>query len=92
MEINALLWQKSAFFVRFRDVSVKLLWGKNKQIKGKAIRSISLSEVKDIERWINQYPRKILSYRTAEEYFYEELLKIYKEKGKESGERHVQAG
>ena len=60
--------------------------------KGKAIRGISLSEVKDIERWINQYPRKILSYRTAEEYFYEELLKIYKEKGKEPGEQHVQVG
>jgi IS30 family transposase len=45
--------------------------------KGKAIRGIPLSEVKEIERWMNRYPRKILNYGTAEEYFYGELLKIY---------------
>jgi len=39
--------------------------------KGKAIKGIPLSEVKEIERWMNQYPRKILNHRTPEEYFTE---------------------
>ncbi len=60
--------------------------------KGKAIKGIPLSEVKEIERWMNQYPRKILNYGTPEEYFYRELLKICKEKGKVLGEQYAQAG
>ena len=44
--------------------------------KGKAIREITLSKVKEIERWMNEYPRKILGYKTPQECFYEELLRI----------------
>lgn len=50
--------------------------------KGKAIKNVSLSEIKEIERWMNRYPRKILNYSTAGEYFYRELLKIFKKKNK----------
>jgi len=46
--------------------------------KGKAIKNIQLTEVKEIERWMNQYPRKILDYSTPEECFYRELLSICK--------------
>ncbi len=51
--------------------------------KGKAIRNVSLSEIKDIERWINQYPRKILNYAAAEECFFRELLEIFKKKNED---------
>lgn len=44
--------------------------------KGKAIRGIPLSVIKDIEDWMNEYPRKILGYKTPKEYFYEEILRI----------------
>ncbi len=50
--------------------------------KGKAIKDIPLVEVKEIERWMNQYPRKILGYNTPDECFYRELLEICKRKGK----------
>lgn len=41
-------------------------------LKGKAIKHILLSEIKDIERWMNEYLREILFYRTPKECFYEE--------------------
>ncbi|MFO7153823.1 MAG: hypothetical protein DIU64_002535, partial [Caldicoprobacter oshimai] len=59
--------------------------------KGKAIKDVPLSEVKEIERWMNQYPRKVLNYSTAEECFYKELLKICEGKGKVLEEQYVQA-
>lgn len=41
--------------------------------KGKAIRDIPLSEVRDIEKGMNQYPRKILNYEIPEERFYKNI-------------------
>ena len=60
--------------------------------KGKVIKNIPSTEVKEIERWMNQYPRKILDYSTAEQCFYRELLNICKEKGKVLERQFVQAG
>ena len=41
--------------------------------KGTSFKGLSNKEVKKIEKWINQYPRKILKFKTAEEYYKEEL-------------------
>lgn len=60
--------------------------------KGKAIKNIPSLEVKEIERWMNQYPRKVLNYRTAEECFYGELSKICKREGKKSEEWYTKTG
>ncbi|MCM8900078.1 IS30 family transposase [Caldicoprobacter algeriensis] len=44
--------------------------------KSRAIRGIPLSEAKDIEKWMNEYPRKMLGYKTSKECFYEKILRI----------------
>lgn len=44
--------------------------------KGKVIKDISLDTILRIQTWINKLPRKILGYKTPEECFHEELLKI----------------
>lgn len=41
--------------------------------KGTSFKGLSNKEVKKIEKWINQYPRKILKFKTSEEYYKEEL-------------------
>ena len=41
--------------------------------KGSSLKGITKEEVKRIERWINNYPRKILKFKTAEEYYQEEI-------------------
>ena len=35
--------------------------------KGRSIATVTEKEIKEIERWMNNYPRKILGYRTANE-------------------------
>jgi IS30 family transposase len=60
--------------------------------KVKVIKDVPLSEVKEIERWMNQYPRNILNYSTAEECFYRELLKICGRKGKVLEGEYAQTG
>lgn len=60
--------------------------------KGKEIKNVPLSEINDIERWMNQYPRKVLNYSTAEECFYRELLKICERKGKVLEGEYTQTG
>ena len=44
--------------------------------KGKSLDDISDSEVKEIENWINTYPRKIFNYATAEDMFLREISAI----------------
>lgn len=44
--------------------------------KGKAIRDLSLGTIERIQNWVNRLPRKILSYKTPEECFMEELQKL----------------
>lgn len=44
--------------------------------KGKSFDDISDSEVKEIENWINTYPRKIFNYATAEDMFLREISAI----------------
>lgn len=43
--------------------------------KGTSFKGLTKKEVKKIEEWINNYPRKILKFKTSAE-FYEEELKI----------------
>lgn len=43
--------------------------------KGKKISEYTKKEIKRIEEWINRYPRKILGYKNAEEW-YEEKAKV----------------
>ena len=44
--------------------------------KGTPIEERSLDEIKAIEDWINNYPRKIFNYRSAQELFDEEMALI----------------
>ena len=41
--------------------------------KGTSFKGLKQEDVKRIEKWINQYPRKILKFKTSEEYYQEEL-------------------
>lgn len=41
--------------------------------KGTSFKGLKQEDVKRIEKWINQYPRKILKFKTSEEYYREEL-------------------
>ena len=41
--------------------------------KGTSFKDLTQEEVKRIEKWINNYPRKILKFKTAEEYYEEEI-------------------
>lgn len=41
--------------------------------KGKHLKDISTEKIKRIERWMNNYPRRILEYHTAQEAFLKEL-------------------
>jgi len=43
--------------------------------KGVDISQLKQSRIKEIEDWINNYPRKILKFKTSEEY-YEEQIKV----------------
>jgi len=42
-------------------------------LKGKRLKDIPDSTIRNIEQWMNNYPRKILSYETAQEAFTKEL-------------------
>lgn len=41
--------------------------------KGTSFKNLTREEVKKIEKWINNYPRKILKFKTSEEYYKEEM-------------------
>lgn len=41
--------------------------------KGTSFKNLTQEDVKKIEGWINNYPRKILKFKTAEEYYQEEM-------------------
>jgi IS30 family transposase len=41
--------------------------------KGTSFKGLKQEDVKRIEKWINQYPRKIFKFKTSEEYYKEEL-------------------
>lgn len=41
--------------------------------KGTSFRNLTQEDVKRIEKWINNYPRKILKFKTSEEYYQEEI-------------------
>ena len=41
--------------------------------KGTSFKNLTQKEVKRIEKWINNYPRKILKFKTSEEYYQEEI-------------------
>lgn len=41
--------------------------------KGTSFKGLTREEVKRIEKWINNYPRKIFEFKTSEEYYEEEL-------------------
>lgn len=41
--------------------------------KGTSFKGLKQEDVKRIEKWINQYPRKILKFKTSEEYYQEEI-------------------
>lgn len=42
--------------------------------KGTSFKNLTQEEVKKIEKWINNYPRKILKFKTSEEYYQEEKV------------------
>ena len=42
--------------------------------KGTSFKNLTEEKVKTIEKWINNYPRKILGFKTSEEFYQEELL------------------
>lgn len=44
--------------------------------KGKALSELSIETLEVAHNWINQLPRKILEYKTPEEMFIEEILKL----------------
>ena len=53
----------------------------NKMVRRKVPKSTNFDnkteeEIREIEDWINHYPRKIHGYRTAAELFQEELSKL----------------
>lgn len=41
--------------------------------KGTSFKNLKQKDVKRIEKWINNYPRKILKFKTSEEYYQEEI-------------------
>lgn len=41
--------------------------------KGTSFKGLTREDVKRIEKWINNYPRKIFEFKTSEEYYEEEL-------------------
>ena len=41
--------------------------------KGTSFKGLKQEDVKRIEKWINNYPRKILKFKTSEEYYKEEI-------------------
>ena len=41
--------------------------------KGTSFKNLTKEEVKRIEKWINNYPRKIFKFKTSEEYYKEEM-------------------
>lgn len=41
--------------------------------KGTSFKGLKQEDVKRIEKWINKYPRKILKFKTSEEYYEEEI-------------------
>lgn len=41
--------------------------------KGTSFKNLTRKEVKRIEKWVNNYPRKILKFKTSEEYYQEEM-------------------
>lgn len=41
--------------------------------KGTSFKGLTQEEVKRIEKWINNYPRKILKFKTSDEYYEEEI-------------------
>lgn len=41
--------------------------------KGTSFKGLTQKDVKRIEKWVNNYPRKILNFKTSEEYYEEEL-------------------
>ena len=41
--------------------------------KGTSFKNINLKEVKRIEKWINNYPRKIFNFETSEEKYLKEI-------------------
>ena len=43
--------------------------------KETSFEKLTKEEVKRIEKWINNYPRKILKFKTSEEYYEEEMKK-----------------
>lgn len=45
--------------------------------KGTNLDNISNTEIKNIEKWINNYPRKLFGYNTSAELFAEEIEKIF---------------
>jgi hypothetical protein len=45
--------------------------------KGTNLDNISNTEIKNIENWINNYPRKLFGYNTSAELFSEEIKKIF---------------
>lgn len=44
--------------------------------KGSSISLFSEAKIKEIQNWMNEYPRRILGYKTAKEQFIEELEKL----------------
>jgi len=41
--------------------------------KGRSFKELTQKDVKRIEKWVNNYPRKIFNFKTSEEYYEEEL-------------------
>ena len=41
--------------------------------KGSSFKGLKQEDVKRIERWINNYPRKIFNFKTSEQYYQEEI-------------------
>lgn len=44
--------------------------------KGTSFKNLTQKDVKRIEKWVNNYPRKILKFKTSEEYYQEEIKKV----------------
>lgn len=42
--------------------------------KGTSFKGLTKEDIKRIEKWINNYPRKILNFKTSEQYYNEEIL------------------
>lgn len=49
---------------------------RRKMPKGTVFEDVTEEEVREVERWMNEYPRKLLGYRTAEMAFTEELTAL----------------